>query len=1054
MIPCRILISDVWSIHNAGDRAILEALLLELRRRWPQANITVAARFPETCTGLGPVTVLRDPLAFDAAALQAQIAHRYGSDAALDALCTAIESADLVVSTGGYFLNASPNNAFEFVFLSRLLRYQLALDRGIPVALLAQSFGPFTTPQLQHAARSTLARVPLITARDVDGFAALHFSGIAPQCMLTADMAALLPVAPEAEVDAAVRRWNIPPGAFAISVRQYPGTPVGAFAAVAQIADRIVEKTGLPILLIGTTVPPAQHAEIVRTERALGNDDSLALAEVLAAMRHKDRAVLVNEALPPRVLKGVLGRCHAFLATRMHAAILATTAGTPTLGIAYEPKVIGWFDQLGLPQMVLPLSAMNAAELECGTNALLEQAAALRAHLEMVRPEVEQRARMNFDALELLCAALPEPAGASVAPSAEAPPAAADARQSWESESHHYDTLHTRLRKVAEFVDSLPGTRVLDIGCSAGTLGAALQPRWTYHGCDISASAVASAPRGTCVAWDLETGLPPFDGQPYDVITASGILEYIADVPKLLRTAQARLKLGGSLVVSYFNMQHVSRRGTNAFRHEHWKNNWSAAQFREQLEQAGFSVATTTFSTRGNASAPDVRDEAAVLAAEAAQDWSATNIDDLAHTLIYTCTSVAATPHCDVSVVIPAWNRLDLLAPVLEGFVREATGKSVEIIVVDDGSEPPVATLLAAMGQPACVRVVRHEKNSGRGAALNTGFAQAHGDIVIVCDSDIVPEPNFIDDHVRFHAHHRDAKATCCGALVWGVDAGLLGRLLGARSNPRLEGGDLEGADAHGAFGPVGRSLPWTQWYTDNWSFKRAGFSAEEMRFDSSYRAWGFEDLELGRRLALSGATNTLMSAARGRHLKPATFDGLRSCFARSVPNLLLLAQAAPTESAVRDWMGCRCSNPKALAAAENLVAAHWRRLETLERNFGMWDSAVPEDMRRFVATALSDALFRIGVARGFANNNDSATSAASADPTPFLMDFAPLATACMLLGIALGDEEPSWDLMRTEVTNLQKAARQPAAFEINFLKRIALHTDAHVGQAASAAGA
>lgn len=521
---------------------------------------------------------------------------------------------------------------------------------------------------------------------------------------------------------------------------------------------------------------------------------------------------------------------------------------------------------------------------------------------------------------------------------------------------------------------------------------------------------MAEAPRGRCVAWDLDQGLPPFDGELYGVITASGILEYIADVPRLLQAARSRLKPGGQLLVAYFNMRHTSRRGGDAFRHEHWKNDWSAAEFRTVLEQAGFHIDTTSFSTRGSVSAPDVRGEAAVLAAEAQQDWSVFRLDDIAHTLICTCTlsATAATEAPSVSVLLPAWNRLDLLATVLQGLIPQAQQQAAELIVVDDGSEPPVASLLAALGNPSCVTLLRHEKNAGRGAALNTGFAHAKGSVVIVCDSDSAPEPDFIADHLEFHRTHPELRATACGALAWGVDAGPFGRLLGARSNPRMENRS----------GP----LPWTLWYTDNWSFKRAGFNADEMRFDLRYRAWGFEDLELGRRLAMGGASNTLLSTALGRHLKPASFEALRSCFRRSVPNMLLLASDAPSEWCVKDWIACGTMPAKALAAAEHFVEAHWHRLESLSSEHGDFEALLPTGLRELLATAVSDSVFRVGVAHGFAQL-EPLRGAVEGDGRAGLLDLAPLSTACVLAGTLLGEEEASWEWMRAQVHALQREA-------------------------------
>jgi predicted TPR repeat methyltransferase len=202
-------------------------------------------------------------------------------------------------------------------------------------------------------------------------------------------------------------------------------------------------------------------------------------------------------------------------------------------------------------------------------------------------------------------------------------------------ESHHYDVLHRRLRTIVDLAESSGGRRLLDVGCSAGTVGAALSPGWAYHGCDISASAVRSATRGWLVAADLERGVPEFDGGSYDVIVCSGILEYLEHPEALLRALTRRIAPTGNLEVSYFNMRHVSRRDGAAFRHPLWRNDYAPAEFRALLQRAGWTIEATRWSTAGLAPAPDVRDEAAAVRNEPAD--AADRIDEIGHTLIYLC---------------------------------------------------------------------------------------------------------------------------------------------------------------------------------------------------------------------------------------------------------------------------------------------------------------------------------------------------------------------------------------------------------------------------------
>lgn len=92
-----------------------------------------------------------------------------------------------------------------------------------------------------------------------------------------------------------------------------------------------------------------------------------------------------------------------------------------------------------------------------------------------------------------------------------------------------------------------------------------------------------------------------------------------------------------------------------------------------------------------------------------------------------------------LSIVIPCYNENNTIQALIQA-VKASPVSNREIIIVDDGSEDGTRETLSRINDTE-VKIIFHEQNLGKGAALRTGFAAAEGDICIVQDADLEYDP-------------------------------------------------------------------------------------------------------------------------------------------------------------------------------------------------------------------------------------------------------------------------------------------------------------------------
>ena len=92
-----------------------------------------------------------------------------------------------------------------------------------------------------------------------------------------------------------------------------------------------------------------------------------------------------------------------------------------------------------------------------------------------------------------------------------------------------------------------------------------------------------------------------------------------------------------------------------------------------------------------------------------------------------------------LSVIIPVYNEVESIQVILRRV--QDTNLVHEIVVVDDGSKDGTRDVLATLDGKNGVRVILHEHNKGKGAAVRTGMAAALGDVFLIQDADLEYDP-------------------------------------------------------------------------------------------------------------------------------------------------------------------------------------------------------------------------------------------------------------------------------------------------------------------------
>ena len=211
------------------------------------------------------------------------------------------------------------------------------------------------------------------------------------------------------------------------------------------------------------------------------------------------------------------------------------------------------------------------------------------------------------------------------------------------------------------------------------------------------------------------------------------------------------------------------------------------------------------------------------------------------------------------SVVIPTYNRLDMLLRVLDALERQIDAPPFEVIVINDGSKDDTDKVVSQRKGIT----FRTQANAGPGRARNHGVTLAKGKIVIFIGDDTVPEPRFLAEHARVHRDANDDPLVAC--------LGYTGWPRGERVTAFMDYINDFGLQFGYKLIRSGEIVPFNFFYTSNISIDRELLLA--FPFDTTFPSAAWEDIELAYRLDAKGLKIHYNAKAITRHYHPMDVD-------------------------------------------------------------------------------------------------------------------------------------------------------------------------------------
>lgn len=217
-----------------------------------------------------------------------------------------------------------------------------------------------------------------------------------------------------------------------------------------------------------------------------------------------------------------------------------------------------------------------------------------------------------------------------------------------------------------------------------------------------------------------------------------------------------------------------------------------------------------------------------------------------------------------LTVIIPTYNRKQVLARALEGYLAQSSPQLIhELLIVDDGSSDGTESMVRRFSTRSVfpIRYLR-QQNKGPAAARNFGIREARSSVVLFTDSDVIPEGDLVEQHIEWHRRNPQITAAVLGCVTWPAEI---------KATPFMW---WYGAHILFAFDKLRdkQEASFHYFYTCNLSLKTE-FLRNCGYFNEEFKSAAFEDTELGYRLEKQGLQLIYNSAALAYHYQFFSFE-------------------------------------------------------------------------------------------------------------------------------------------------------------------------------------